>query len=172
MVGCCHTDFLLLRPGIRLSDCSRQLQSVQQQRIQVVDVESQTDLPLEYWWLMALPVQMMFTTSHPWSVFLKYVNVCPGIILTCRATLCLPYLLFWGLFAPPAVTVILLFWLCFTLTDIDTWFASDTLLNKVLSGVQWQTLLVPTISKTVGAHCHFKRAGQYKCIQLQCDCRI
>lgn len=98
VVGCCHTDFLLLRAGIRLSDCSRQLQSVQQQRIQVVDVESQTDLPHEFWRLMALPVQMKFTTSHPQSVFCKDVSVCPGIIFTSLATWCLLYLLFWGTF--------------------------------------------------------------------------
>lgn len=29
VVGCCYTDFLLLRAGIRLADCSWQLQSLQ-----------------------------------------------------------------------------------------------------------------------------------------------
>lgn len=49
-----------------------------------------------------------------------------------------------GLFEPPVVSVILLFWLCFTLAGTDVWFVSVTLLDKHWSAAQPRTSMIPT----------------------------
>lgn len=80
-----------------------------------------------------------------------------------------------GLFEPLAVSVVSLFWLYplfYTHRHRRLVCSQAPSHCRINTGLPPNYIYDSNYFETAGAHCHFKRTGQYKCIQPLCYCRM